>query len=125
MTILIVEDNIFFRKALHAFVRSYFPSAVIRYAETADQVLAAIRADTPELIFMDIRIPGESGLKLTRKIKKRHPNVIIVVNTSYDLPEYKQAARDVGADHFIPKHAMGEKETRELVGEIRRQLQNT
>jgi DNA-binding NarL/FixJ family response regulator len=125
MTILIVEDNIFFRKALQTFVRSYFPSAEIRYAETAEQVLATLHPEPPDLIFMDIRIPGESGLKLTRKIKGAHPDVIIVINTSYDLPEYRQAAEDVGADHFIPKHAMGEKETRELVVDIRRQLQNT
>ncbi len=125
MMILIVEDNIYFRKTLQSFISDYFPSARIRHAETAEQVREAIRSDTPDLVFMDIRIPGGSGLKLTRKIKSAHPEVVVVVNTSYDLPEYKQAAFDVGADHFIPKHAMGAQETRRLVGELRRQFQNT
>ena len=74
---------------------------------------------------MDIRIPGESGLALTGKIKAAHPDIIVVVNTSYDLPEYRSAAYEMGADHFISKHAMGEPETRRIVGRIRHQLQNT
>ncbi len=124
MTILIVEDNLFFRNALRTFIGTYFPSAEIRYARTADQVREAIRTDPPDLIFMDIRIPGESGLKLTRRIKTAHPDVVIVINTSYDMPEYKKAAFDVGADHFIPKNAMGEDATRQLVGRLRHQLLN-
>lgn len=124
MKILIVEDNAFFRKTLKRFIAAYFPSARIELAETVEQAEAFIRSDAPDLIFMDIRLSGESGLKLTRKIKAAHPDIIVVVNTSYDLPEYKKAAFDVGADHFIPKSAMGAQETQRLVGEIRHQLQN-
>ena len=125
MTIVIVEDNIYFRKALQTLIRAHFPSADIRWAENSEQAVETIWSAPPDLIFMDIRIPGESGLKLTGKIKAAHPDAVVVINTSYDLPEYRKAAHDMGADHFISKHALGESETRQLVGRIRQQLQNT
>jgi DNA-binding NarL/FixJ family response regulator len=57
----------------------------------------------PHLVFMDIRLPGQNGLELTRKIKTSHPNIAIIILTDYDLPEYREAARSGGADGFIPK----------------------
>ena len=45
----------------------------------------------PKIVFMDIRLPGENGLELTKKIKKNYPDIIIVILTSYDLPEYRQS----------------------------------
>ena len=52
---------------------------------------------------MDIRLPGENGLELTKKIKMSYPDIIIVILTSYDLPEYRQAARESKADYFVTK----------------------
>ena len=52
---------------------------------------------------MDIRLPGENGLELTQKIKVIYPDVTVVILTSYDLPEYRQAARQSKADHFVSK----------------------
>ena len=57
----------------------------------------------PKIVFMDVRLPGENGLELTKKIKKNYPDIIIVILTSYDLPEYRQAARESMADYFVPK----------------------
>jgi DNA-binding NarL/FixJ family response regulator len=52
---------------------------------------------------MDIRLPGENGLELTKKIKRNNPGIITVILTSYDLLEYRQAARESMADYFVPK----------------------
>jgi len=52
---------------------------------------------------MDIRLPGENGLELTKKIKKNYPDITVVIVTSYDLPEYREAARESMADYFVPK----------------------
>ncbi len=57
----------------------------------------------PDLIFMDIRLSGESGLNLTKKIKAVFPDIMIFVLTSYDIPEYREAAFRCGADKFIVK----------------------
>jgi DNA-binding NarL/FixJ family response regulator len=52
---------------------------------------------------MDLRLPGENGLELTKKIKAQYPGIIIVILTNYDLPEYREAAYQCGADHFVSK----------------------
>jgi len=57
----------------------------------------------PKIVSMGIRLPGENGLELTKKIKKNYPDIIIVILTSYDLHEYRQAARESMADYFVLK----------------------
>jgi len=55
------------------------------------------------LIFLEIHLPSESGLDLARQIKIDHPEIIIVMLTSYDLPEYRAAALESGVAHLVPK----------------------
>jgi DNA-binding NarL/FixJ family response regulator len=55
---------------------------------------------------MDIRLPGESGLDLTWKIKAKYKDVTITMLTSYGSPEYLEAAARCGADGFIVKDLM-------------------
>jgi DNA-binding NarL/FixJ family response regulator len=57
----------------------------------------------PNLIFLEIRLPTKSGLDLARRIKSDHPDIVIVILTSYDLPEYQIAAEESGVEHLVPK----------------------
>jgi DNA-binding NarL/FixJ family response regulator len=70
------------------------------------EALQKVESFLPELIFRDIRLPGENGLQLTRKIKTNYPEVPIIVLTSYDVPEYREAAFKYGATSFIPKDSL-------------------
>jgi DNA-binding NarL/FixJ family response regulator len=101
--ILIVEDNAFFLQFLKGTLHSRFPSMDILEAANGDEALQKIKMLPPNAIFMDLRLPGENGLELTKKIKAQHPNIIVVILTNYDLPEYREAAYQCGADHFLPK----------------------
>jgi DNA-binding NarL/FixJ family response regulator len=58
----------------------------------------------PNLLFIEIHLPSENGLDLARQIKIDHPEIIIVILTSYDLPEYKAAAKESGIEHLVPKN---------------------
>ena len=51
---------------------------------------------------MDIRLPGENGLELTKKVKTRYPNIIVIILTGYDLPEYREFSSRY-ADYFFSK----------------------
>jgi two-component system phosphate regulon response regulator OmpR len=62
-----------------------------------------VKSFLPNLIFLDIHVPGENGLALARQIKSDYPAMIIVVFTSYDLPEYRLASLQSGCDFFVPK----------------------
>lgn len=100
---LIVEDNARFRQSLKEMLEARFPKMTILEAGDGEEALRQVAAFRPSLIFMDIRLPGETGLELTKKIKSRSPEIFIVILTSYDLPEYRDVAAQCGANHFLVK----------------------
>jgi DNA-binding NarL/FixJ family response regulator len=100
---LIVEDSAIFRKLLKETLRSGFPSMDIFEASDGEEAMQEISTQLPDLIFMDIKLPGENGLALTAKIKAKHPDMIIIVLTSYDTPEYREAAVHAKANFFLSK----------------------
>jgi DNA-binding NarL/FixJ family response regulator len=115
---LLVEDNAPFRQTLFDILSSQFPSIVIEEAADGEEAFQKIESVLPNLIFMDIKLPGENGLQLTQKIKAKHPEVIIIILTSYDLPEYREAAYQYGANHFIVKGSSTNEEILALVRSI-------
>jgi DNA-binding NarL/FixJ family response regulator len=103
---LIVEDSPVFRNTFREALCKEFPLMAVEEAFDGREALKKVASFLPDLVFMDIRLPGESGLELTRRMKASHPNIAIVILTDYDLPEYREAAHDGGADGFMAKGAM-------------------
>ena len=101
--ILIVEDHQDFRESLKEVLAGRLPLAEIDEAKEGNEVLPKIEAHPPHLIFMDINLPGDNGLELTRQIKQDFPQIVVVILTSYDLPEYREAAYRYGANYFLAK----------------------
>ena len=101
--ILIIEDSTFFRKLLKDTLLAQYPKMDILEAPNAEEALEKINGFTPDLIFVDIRLPGESGLEFTRITKAKYPKIPIIILTSYDLPEYREAAQKYQANHFLSK----------------------
>ena len=101
--ILIVEDHQDFRESLKEVLAGRLPRAEVDEAKEGNEVLPKIEAHPPHLVFMDINIPGENGLELTRQIKQDFPKIVVVILTSYDLPEYREAAYRYGANYFLAK----------------------
>lgn len=116
--ILIVEDNDSFRRSLNEILSVQFPRIAIAEAADGNTVLEKVNALLPELIFMDIKLPGRNGLDLTKEIKKDYSNITVIILTGYDLPEYRQAAFQAGADHFISKGTTSDIEIVALVESI-------
>jgi len=100
---LIVDDHAGFRGSLCGVLRKRFPH--IRVEEAADgvDVRRAIGARAMHLVLMDISLPGESGIELTRVLKTSVEDVTVVILTGHDLPQYRQAAFRSGADCFLYK----------------------
>jgi two-component system response regulator YesN len=103
---------------LRSMLHSGFPSARISVAAEGATALQKIEAKEPDLIFMDIRMPGKNGISLTGEIKQRNKDVVIVILTNMDTREYREAAFAVGADFFLSKDSVTPEEIRELVGKI-------
>ena len=100
---LLVEDNVSFRQALSDILIAYFPSIDVDEAGNGEEALSKVEYRRPDLIFMDVQLPGESGLEITRKIKRVYSDIVVVILTSHGLPEYRQQAFQNGADCFLLK----------------------
>ncbi len=98
-----VEDNIPFREAFKKALLTEFPSMEVIEAANGEEAFKGLASYPIDLVFMDIRLPGENGIDLTRKIKAKYKDVTITMLTSYDSPEYREAAVQCGANGFIVK----------------------
>ncbi|MBP1700715.1 MAG: response regulator receiver protein, partial [Deltaproteobacteria bacterium] len=115
---LLVEDNDSFRQVVRFYLQSEFPSMSITEAADGGAALKEIDSRPPNLIFMDFILPGENGLELTRKIKASHPNIIILIFTSYDLQEVREAATQCKPDYFFNKGSIATGEIAALIRSI-------
>jgi len=115
---LIVEDSSFYRQLLKEALHSRFPSMDILEATDGKEVLEKVEIHHPGLILMDIKLPGESGLDLTKKIKEQHPDIIVIMLTAYDIPEYREAAFQYKANYFLSKGSASKESILTLVESI-------
>ena len=103
--ILIVEDNDNFRQTLANLIHSHFPGMVLEEARDGKEALQKFGSSRPDIIFMDVKLPGENGLEITKKIRAFDSDVNIIILTNHDLPEYREAAKSYGANHFLSKNS--------------------
>ena len=101
--ILIIDPNVPFRRSLKEILINRFPFIDIQEASDGTEGMGKVNTYDPNLIFLEIHLPAQSGLDLARRIKSDHPEIIVVILTSYDFPEYQTAAQESGIEHLVPK----------------------
>ena len=101
--ILIIDPNDPFRQSLKKVLINRFPFIDVQEASDGPEGMDKVATFDPNLIFLEIQLPAKSGLELARRIKSDHPDIVIVILTSYDLPEYQTAAKESGVEHLVPK----------------------
>lgn len=103
MKVLVIEDEAIDRKLVGAVLRTDGHS--VRDGASAQDALAAIRTDPPDIILLDLRLPGVDGLTLARQLKgepaTRHIPIIAV--TAYPERFPRQALLDAGCEACIVK----------------------
>ena len=113
--VMLVEDEEDFRRILAGLLLAKFPSMMLEEAADGKEAIERIRDFIPHLVFIDIQLPGENGLEVTRRIKALFPDTKVVILTSYDVPEYREAARACGAYQFLSKGICTAEEIENLV----------
>jgi DNA-binding NarL/FixJ family response regulator len=122
--ILIVEDSEIYRKLLRNALKEVFPEIIIDEAVDGREGLQKVDAFLPDLIFMDIRLPDEDGLELTKKIKAIHSNISIFILSGYDTQGFREATSQCGAEGFLAKTSFGLEELEELLKSYLKALAN-
>ena len=106
------------RQSLKKILCERFPYMVVDEASDGKEALQKVDTFRPYFIHMDIKLSGESGLELTKKIKIDSPETIISVLTNYDVPEYRKAAYQYGANYFLSKSSSTTDEILTLIESI-------
>jgi len=101
--VLVVDDSRIFLDAAVEFLIGQGSVGEILTAESGQGALMVISASPPDLLIIDLAMPGMGGLELTRRIKARWPGIPIIVLTLHDSPYHRRAAFEAGADAFVPK----------------------
>jgi DNA-binding NarL/FixJ family response regulator len=116
--ILIVDDHPMTRAGLVHLINHQAEMVVDGEAEDAAQALDLLAGKRPDLILIDITLPGKSGLELIKDVKAMHPDLPMLVLSMHDESLYADRALRAGARGYITKHEGGDK----LMGAIRHVL---
>ena len=81
--VLIADDQELIRESLKIVLGANEDMEVTGIAENGEEVLSQIKKEKPDVILMDIRMPGIDGVECTRLVKEKYPNIYIIVLTTY------------------------------------------
>jgi len=99
---LVADDDPLMRKLLGK-VLAQFNCSISFEAEDGKQALASIASYVPDIVFLDIEMPGLSGLETLREIRQKHPNLFTVMVSGHSSIENVKTAIGAGANGFIVK----------------------
>jgi CheY-like chemotaxis protein len=101
--ILVVEDNPASQMLVEAVLRGFGYS--LRFASSAPEALASIELERPDLILMDVQLPGQDGLSLTRQLKAdpAQASIPVVAVTAHAMASDRQLSLDAGCVGHITK----------------------
>jgi DNA-binding NarL/FixJ family response regulator len=113
--ILLVDSDPIFRSMVRDMLQRHFPDIPVSEARSRKDAFMQVKRYRPGLILTEIDIQGRRSLDLPQRMRAVHPSSVIAVLTSYDSPEYRDAALKGGAHHFISKSRLNGKTIMALV----------
>ncbi len=113
--VVVVDDHTLVRQGIVGLLASQPDIEVVGQAGNTDEAMAMIASISPDVVLMDISMPGRSGLDATREIRDRFPTVQVIVVTIHDREDYLFQALRAGAAGYILKGA----EVQDLIQAVR------
>ena len=99
----VVDDQASFRRATAATLAAMTDFVMAGECETGESAVDSIRDGAADIVLMDIHMPGMGGIEATRQLHAAHPDVIVVLMSTYDLEDLPAAASDCGAVAYLHK----------------------
>jgi len=103
LKVFISDDSATIRKRLVTMALDLPDIAVVGQAENAPGSLVAIRQTRPDVVILDIRMPGGNGIEVLREVKKLDPAPKVIMLTNYAHAQYRDKCEKAGADFFLDK----------------------
>ncbi len=101
--ILIVDDNKEFVGRMQNLLDELGPYLRIQSATSYPEARDLIRKNAPDLVILDIRMPGDNGIALLKEIRESKTPCKVIMNTNYTNEYYKKQCIELGASHFLDK----------------------
>jgi DNA-binding NarL/FixJ family response regulator len=113
--ILVVDDHAIMRDGIRALLSLHDDIEIVGEASEGNEAIEKAQELMPDVLIMDIAMPGMDGLEATRRMRKKSPKIKVLVLTQYDNKEYILSVIKAGAAGYVPKRALGS----ELISAIR------
>ncbi len=113
--ILLVDDHAILRDGIRALLDLHDDMEIVGEASEGKESVEKALELSPDVVVMDIAIPGMDGLEATRRIQKKNPKTQVLILTQHNNREYVLSAIKAGAAGYVPKRALGS----ELVSAVR------
>jgi DNA-binding NarL/FixJ family response regulator len=101
--VMLVDDHPAFRKGMAALITSEPDIQVVAETGDGNEAIGLYRQNTPDIVLMDLRLPGMGGVEATIAIRKEFPEARVIVLTTFDLDEDIFRAMDSGAKSYLLK----------------------
>jgi DNA-binding NarL/FixJ family response regulator len=109
LRVVVVDDSEVFRRALGEFLALMPDLVVVAEASDGEAGIAAVARTAPDVVLMDVRMPGTGGLEATRHLKRAAGCPWVVLLTLNDSEHLQHAAAEVGADGLLGKGQLPER----------------
>jgi DNA-binding NarL/FixJ family response regulator len=101
--ILIVDDSKIVCGGLQQMLIDIDDVEIVGQAHTAQDAIKSISEQKPDVVILDIRLPGKSGIEVLKDIREKKLPVRVIMLTNFPYPQYRKKCEELGADYFIDK----------------------
>lgn len=114
VTVVIADDHVLVRKGTRQLLEEHPGLSVVGEAADGREAIEVANRLKPDVVLMDIAMPGTNGIEATRRIKEANPSTSVLVLTAYDDEQYIYALLDAGAAGYLLKNVTGEELARSV-----------
>ncbi len=114
ITVVIADDHTLVREGTKQLLDEHSGLTVVGEAEDGQKAVEVVTRLKPDVVLMDIAMPGMNGIEATRRIKETCPATSVLVLTAYDDDQYIYALLDAGAAGYLLKNVGGEELARSI-----------
>ncbi|HEV8192920.1 MAG TPA: response regulator transcription factor [Ktedonobacterales bacterium] len=101
--ILVVDDHPIVRQGLRSLLSAYAELQIVAEAGSPQQAIEAAIRHNPDIVLLDVRLPGASGVEVARQLQRDCPTANVILLTSFDDDEYLLGALEVGVRAYLLK----------------------